>query len=123
MAVSKSSDRDRNSTHAWCRASITCSPWVSPLESRSYVGDHQGVARGHQVQQRQEAAAVILGPAGLLGPDVADGTAGADQPLHLQVKVLVLRLPDRDPGTAVQRHPYITPGLEYLKYGFMPRIL
>ena len=35
VAVSKSSDRDRNSTPARCRPSITCSPWVSPLESRS----------------------------------------------------------------------------------------
>ena len=66
---------------------------------------HQGVARGHQVQQFQEAAAVVLGPAGLLGPDVAHGAAGADQPLHLQVQVLILGLPDRDPGIAVQRHP------------------
>ena len=35
VAVLKSSDRDRNSTPARCRPSITCSPWVSPLESRS----------------------------------------------------------------------------------------
>ena len=35
VAVSKSSDRDRNSTPARCRPSITYSPWVSPLESRS----------------------------------------------------------------------------------------
>ena len=26
VEVSKSSDRDRNSTPAWCRPSITCSP-------------------------------------------------------------------------------------------------
>ena len=30
VAVSKSSDRDRNSTPVRCRPSITCSPWVSP---------------------------------------------------------------------------------------------
>ena len=35
VAVLKSSDRDRNSTPARCRPSITCSPWVSPRESRS----------------------------------------------------------------------------------------
>ena len=101
VAVSKSSDKDRDSTPAWCRASITCSPWVSPLESPVDMGDHQGFARDHQVQQRQEAAAVVLGPAGLLGPDVAHGTAGPHQPLHLQVKPLVLGLPDRDPCVAV----------------------
>ena len=49
------------------------------------VGDHQGIARVHQFQ---EAAAVVLGPTGLLGPDVARGAAGADQPLHLQVQFL-----------------------------------
>ena len=86
------------------------------------VGDHQGVARGHQVQQFQEAAAVVLGPAGLLGADVAHGAAGADQPFHLQVQVLVLGLPDRDPGISIQRHPR-HPWLEYLKYGFLPDIL
>ena len=52
----------------------------------------------------QEAAAVVLGPAGLLGPDVAHGAAGAHQPLHLQVQVLVLGLSHRDPGVTVQRH-------------------
>ena len=31
--------------------------------------------------------------------------AGADQPLHLQVQILVLRLSHRDPGVTVQRHP------------------
>ena len=66
---------------------------------------HQGVSRDRQVQQLQEAAAVVLGPAGLLGPDIAHGTAGADQPLHLEVEILVLRLSDRDAGIAVQRHP------------------
>ena len=45
------------------------------------------------------------GPAGLLGSNIAHGAAGADQPLHLQVQILVLGLPDRDPGIAVQRHP------------------
>ena len=30
VAVSKSSDRDRNSTPALCRPSITCRPQVSP---------------------------------------------------------------------------------------------
>ena len=59
----------------------------------------------HQVQQFQEAAAVVLGPAGLLGSNIAHGAAGADQPLHLQVQVLVLGLSHRDPGVAVQRHP------------------
>ena len=58
----------------------------------------------HQVQQLQEAAAVVLGPAGLLGSNIAHGAAGADQPLHLQVQILVLRLSDRDPGIAIQRH-------------------
>ena len=38
VAVANSSDRDRNSTPARCRPSITCSPWVSPLESRSMCG-------------------------------------------------------------------------------------
>ena len=41
-------------------------------------GDHQGVPLDHQVQQFQEAAAVVLGPAGLLSSNVAYGTAGAN---------------------------------------------
>ena len=68
------------------------------------VGDHQGVRLDHQFQKFQESAAVVLGPAGLLGPDVARGATGADQPLHLQVQILVLRLSDRDPGVTVQSH-------------------
>ena len=40
-----------------------------------------------------------------LGSNIAQGAAGADQPLHLQVQILVLRLSHRDPGVAVQRHP------------------
>ena len=53
----------------------------------------------------QEAAAVVLGPAGFLGSNIAQGAAGADQPLHLQVQILVLRLSHRDPGVTVERHP------------------
>ena len=67
---------------------------------------HQGVPLGHQVQEFQEAAPVVLGPAGLLGPDVSHGAAGAHQPLHLQVQILVLRLSYRDPGVTVECHPY-----------------
>ena len=37
--------------------------------------------------------------------DIAHGAAGADQPLHLQVQILVLRLSHRDPGVTVERHP------------------
>ena len=48
---------------------------------------------------------VVDHPAGLLGPNFAHCAAGAEQPLHLQVQSLVLRLSDRDPGIAVQRHP------------------
>ena len=55
---------------------------------------HQGVSLDHQVQQLQQPAAVVLGPAGLLGSDIAQGSAGVDQPFHLEVKVLVLGLPD-----------------------------
>ena len=44
------------------------------------VGDHLVVAGDHQVQELQKVAAVVLGPAGLLGPDVAHSSAGADQP-------------------------------------------
>ena len=68
------------------------------------VGDHQGVPLDHQVQQFQEAAAVVLGSAGLLGSDITHGAAGADQPLHLKVQILVLGLSHRDPGIAVHRH-------------------
>ena len=74
------------------------------------VGDHQSVPFDHQVQQFEEAAAVVLGPAGLLGSNIAHGAAGADQPLHLQVQILVLGLPDRDPGIAVHRHPALPLG-------------
>ena len=38
-----------------------------------------------------------LAPLASLGADVADGAAGADQPFHLQVQVLVLGLPDPRP--------------------------
>ena len=62
------------------------------------VGDPQGVSLDQQVQQLQEAAAVVPGPAGFLGSDIAQGAAGADQPLHLQVQILVLRLSHRDPA-------------------------
>ena len=34
----------------------------------------------------------FLAPLGFLGSNVAQGAAGADQPLHLQVQILVLRL-------------------------------
>ena len=37
--------------------------------------------------------------------DISQGAAGADQPLHLQVQILVLRLSHRDPGVTVERHP------------------
>ena len=37
VAVSKSSDRDRNSTPARCRLSITCSPQVSPVSGGAKV--------------------------------------------------------------------------------------
>ena len=55
------------------------------------VGDHQGVPLDHQVQQFQKAAAVFL------GSNISQGAAGADQPLDLQVQILVRRLSDRDP--------------------------
>ena len=44
-------------------------------------------------------------PRWLLGSDISQGAAGADQPLHLQVQILVLRLSHRDPGVTVERHP------------------
>ena len=37
VAASKSSDRDRNSTPARCRPSITCSPQVSPVSGGAKV--------------------------------------------------------------------------------------
>ena len=49
--------------------------------------------------------AVVPGPAGFLGSDISQGAAGTDQPLHLQVQILVLRLSHRDPGVTVERHP------------------
>ena len=45
-----------------------------------------------------------LTSAGLLGSNIAHGAAGADQPLHLKVQILVLGLSHRDPGVAVHRH-------------------
>ena len=51
------------------------------------------------------AAAVVPGPAGFFGSDISQGAAGADQPIHLQVQILVLRLSHRDPGVTVERHP------------------
>ena len=53
----------------------------------------------------KKAAAVVPGPAGFFGSDISQGAAGADQPLHLQVQILVLRLSHRDPGVTVERHP------------------
>ena len=47
----------------------------------------------------------FLAPLASLGPNVAQGAAGADQPLHLQGQILVLRLSHRDPGVTVERHP------------------
>ena len=84
------------------------------------MGDHQGVPLDHQVQQFQESAAVFLGSAGLLGPNVAHGTAGAYQPLHLEVQILVLGLSHRDPGVTVQSVIRPHPWLEYLKYRILP---
>ncbi len=58
-------------------------PVGKPRESRSMwviTGVSPG---GHQVQQFQQAAAVVLGPAGFLGPDISHGATGADQALHL----------------------------------------
>ena len=49
--------------------------------------------------------AVVPGPAGFFGSDISQGASGADQPLHLQVQILVLRLSHRDPGVTVERHP------------------
>ena len=74
------------------------------------MGDHQGVSLYNQVHQLQEPAAIVLGPAGLLGSYVAQGTAGANQPLHLEVEVLVLRFSHRYPGITVKRHPARPPG-------------
>ena len=37
VGVSKSSDRDRDSTPAWCRPSITRSPHVSPVSGGDKV--------------------------------------------------------------------------------------
>ena len=48
----------------------------------------KGVSLDHQVQQFQEAAPVVPGPAGFLGSNMAQGAAGADQPLHLQSRFL-----------------------------------
>ena len=62
----------------------------------------------------------FLGSAGFLGSDISQGAAGADQPLHLQVQILVLRLSDRDPGVTVERHPAATPGWNGLKYTILP---
>ena len=105
VEVSKSSARDQNSTPRQVQALDHLQPVGQPPGEPVDVGDHQSVPLDHQVQQFQEAATVVLGPAGLLGPDVAHCAAGADQPLHLQVQILVLRLSDRDPGITVQRHP------------------
>ena len=40
-----------------------------------------------------------------VGVKVYSTMSGRRQPLHLQVQILVLGLPDRDPGIAVHRHP------------------
>ena len=85
-------------------------PVGQPPREPVNVGDHQGVSLYHQVQQFQEPAPVVFGPAGLLGSDVAQGAAGADQPLNLQVQFLVLRFSRRDPGITVQRYSAKPPG-------------
>ena len=67
VEVSKSSDRDRNSTPARVQALDHLQPVCQPSGEPVDVGDHQGVPLYDEVQQFQEAAAVVLGPAGLLG--------------------------------------------------------
>ena len=95
----------RNSTPARCQTLDHLQPVGQPPGEPVNVGDHQGVPLNHQVQQFQEAAAVVPGSAGFLGSDISQRAAGADQPLHLQVQILVLRLSHRDPGVTVERHP------------------
>ena len=51
----------------------------------------------------------FLAPLASLGSKVAHGAAGEDQPLDLEVEVLVLGLSHRDPGIAVHRHPSTPP--------------
>ena len=45
-----------------------------------------------------------LAPLASSALNIAQGAAGADQPLHLKVQILVLGLSHRDPGIAVHRH-------------------
>ena len=74
----------------------------------------------HQVQQFQKAAAVVPGPAGFFGSDISQGAAGADQPLHLQVKILVLRTLSPRPWRNRRASSCCTPGWNGQKYTVLP---
>ena len=95
----------RNSTPARCRPSITCSPWVSPLESRSMWVTTRVSPSTTRSSSSKRPPRSFLAPLASFGSDISQGAAGADQPLHLQVQILVLRLSHRDPGVTVERHP------------------
>ena len=67
VEVSKSSARDRNSTPCQVQALDHLQPVGQPPGEPVDVGDHQRVPLDHQVEQSQEAAAVVLGSGGVNG--------------------------------------------------------
>ena len=69
------------------------------------MGDHQGVPSTTKSSSSNSPPRSFLAPLAFLGSNIAHGAAGADQPLHLQIQILVLRLSHRDPGVTVERHP------------------
>ena len=79
-----------------------CSPaFLSDCRPRRPFGHLLDLPPAHL----QDPAPVVLGPAGLR-TNIAQGAADADQPLHLEVQVLVLRLPHQNLGATEQSHGY-----------------
>ena len=78
---------------------------INPLESRSMWVTTRVSPSTTRSNSSKRPPRSFLAPLASSARIFSQGTAGADQPLHLQVQILVLRLFHRDPGVTVERHP------------------